>query len=104
MQILGFPTCSHLDLATQLFFFPDLAQEWSARLSDEGHFAVSFASGPYDDLHVLAEGGEKVHETLDGEGAQEWACSYANIVLHSFSRTCHVKLRAWNSRSTFRTM
>src|SRR5713226_9756510 len=34
---------------------------------DEGHFAVSFASRLYGDLDVLAEGGEKVHETLDGK-------------------------------------
>src|SRR6266567_1051931 len=37
-------------------------------LGDEGDFAVFLASGLYGDLHVLAEGGEKVHDALDGNG------------------------------------
>ena len=37
-------------------------------LGHEGNFAVFFASGFHGDLDVLAEGGEKIHETLDGKG------------------------------------
>ena len=37
-------------------------------LGDEGDFALFFAGGLDGDLDVLAEGGEKVHEALDGKG------------------------------------
>lgn len=38
-------------------------------LRDDGDLAVFLARGLYGDLDVLPEGGEKVHETFDGEGA-----------------------------------
>ena len=39
------------------------------RLSDDRHCAVFLARGPYGNLHVLPERGEKIHEPFDREGA-----------------------------------
>lgn len=41
----------------------------SVELGDKGDFALFFARGLDGDLDVLAQGGEKVHEALDGKGA-----------------------------------
>jgi len=44
--------------------------EWrrSSGLHPHGHTAVFVARGSDRNLHVLTEGGEKIHEALDGEG------------------------------------
>jgi hypothetical protein len=46
-----------------------------------GHFAVLLARGPYDDLHVLPERGEEVHEAFDGKGAGAVAHQCRNVRL-----------------------
>ncbi len=38
--------------------------------SNHGHFAVLLTRGPYGNLHVLPEGGEKIHQPFDGESAR----------------------------------
>ena len=50
-------------------------------LGHEGDFAVFLASGLHGDLHVLAEGGEKVHEALDGKGTGAVAHQGRNVRL-----------------------
>ena len=50
-------------------------------LGHEGNFAVFLASGFHGDLDVLAEGGEKVHETLDGKGTGAVAHQGGNVRL-----------------------
>src|SRR5690242_5407235 len=46
---------------------------------DEGNLALSFPRGLYGDLYVLAEGGEKVHETLHGKRAGAIAHQGGNV-------------------------
>jgi hypothetical protein len=50
-------------------------------LRNHRHFAVGLASGFYDDFHVLAQGGEEVHEALDGKGAAAVAHQCRNVRL-----------------------
>src|SRR3981189_3992576 len=50
-------------------------------LGHEGNFAVFLASGFHGDLDVLAEGGEKVHETFDGKGTGAVAHQDGNMRL-----------------------
>src|SRR5216683_2799665 len=50
-------------------------------LGHEGDFAVFLASGLHGDLYVLAEGGEKVHEALDGKGTGAIAHQGRNVRL-----------------------
>jgi len=50
-------------------------------LGHEGDFAVFLASGLHGDLHVLAEGSQKVHETLDGKGTGAVAHQNRNVRL-----------------------
>jgi hypothetical protein len=52
-----------------------------AGLGNEGDFALFFASGLHGDLDVLAEGGEEVHEALDGKGAGAVAHQGGNVRL-----------------------
>jgi len=37
--------------------------------ASDGHLTMFLARGPYDNLHVLPKGGEKVYEAFDREGA-----------------------------------
>ena len=46
---------------------------------DDGHFAPVLACRPDGDLHVLPQGGEKVREALDGEGAGAVAQQCGNV-------------------------
>jgi hypothetical protein len=46
-----------------------------------GHFAMLLTRGPYDDLHVLAERREEVHEAFDGKGAGTVAHQCGNVGL-----------------------
>jgi len=50
-------------------------------LGHEGDFAVFLASGLHGDVHVLAEGGEEVHEALDGKGTGAVAHQGRNVRL-----------------------
>lgn len=50
-------------------------------LSDERDFPLFLAGGPDGDFDVLAEGGEKVHEALDGKGAGAVAHQGGNMRL-----------------------
>ena len=52
-----------------------------AGLGDEGNLALSLTRGLYGDLHVLAEGGEKIHETLNGKRAGTIAHQGGNVRL-----------------------
>jgi len=53
----------------------------AARLGDEGNLALSLTRGLHGDLDVLAEGGEKVHETLNGKGTGAIAHQGGNVRL-----------------------
>jgi len=58
-----------------------LQKQGGGTLGDEGDFALFLAGGFHGDLHVLAKGGEKVHETLDGKGAGAVAHQGRNVRL-----------------------
>src|SRR5580704_17378705 len=48
---------------------PSKGRADSLILRNHRHFAVGLAPGLYGDFHVLAQGGEEVHEPLDGNPA-----------------------------------
>jgi len=53
---------------------------------------VWLARGPYDDLHVLAERGEEVHEAFDGKGGGAVAHQCGNVRLLDAENLSRVRL------------